>query len=170
MTTQQPIHNEITEVKYTPDVKHVDSVEDARDTDSEIKDNAVRPSYDDIDDGFDPKMIKKLVRKIDLHVIPILALMYCISLIDRTNLSMARAANNKAMNKELGLDVGNRYSLATMIFFIPYIVLEIPVSVKPVTGAQGLLLELVWRLWSAPRHTPHGRSNDPRHSSSGEHG
>lgn len=130
MTTHQPIQHDVVDDKYSADVKHADSVEDARDTDSETKDNAVRPGWVDVDDGFDPKMIKRLVRKIDFHVIPILALMYCISLIDRTNLSMARAANNKAMNTELGLDVGNRYSLATMIFFIPYIVLEIPVSTE----------------------------------------
>lgn len=98
---------------YTADIKHIDSLEDARDTDSEIQDKNVR-IMTDIDEGFDPKQLKRIVRKIDLHVIPILALMYCISLIDRTNLSMARSANEKAMNKELGLDIGSRYSIATM--------------------------------------------------------
>ncbi|TXT13900.1 uncharacterized protein COLE_00093 [Cutaneotrichosporon oleaginosum] len=95
--------------------------------------------------------MKRLVRKIDLHVIPILALMYCISLIDRTNLSMARAANNKAMNKELGLDVGNRYSLATMIFFIPYIILEIPADHQSQIGLRAfgpkIWLSLSCLLW-----------------------
>lgn len=36
--------------------------------------------------------------------------MYCISLIDRTNLSLARAANEKAMDIRLGLNVGDRYT------------------------------------------------------------
>jgi hypothetical protein len=39
---------------------------------------------------------------------------------------VARSVNDKAMNIELGFNVGDRYSIATMIFFIPYILLEIP--------------------------------------------
>jgi len=101
-------------------------VENARSTASDSVEDQYEKHYEDIDEGFDPKVIKKLVRKIDWHIIPILSAMYCISLIDRTNLSMARSVNNKAMNKELGLDKGDRYSIATMIFFIPYIILEIP--------------------------------------------
>lgn len=105
------------EKAYTSDSKHLDNIEDARDIDSEFNDKDVRGAQVDIDEGFDPQAIKRLVRKIDLHVIPILALMYCISLIDRTNLSMARSANEKAMNKELGLHIGSRYSIATMSKF-----------------------------------------------------
>lgn len=79
----------------------------------------------DIDTGLDPVMIKKLVRKIDWRIIPVLSLMYAISLIDRTNLAIARAANDNYMNKELGLATtdprypNNRYSIITLIFFVP---------------------------------------------------
>lgn len=81
----------------------------------------IEPDY-----GYDPVMLKKIVRKIDLRLIPILSAMYCISLIDRTNLSLARAANNGAMHIALGLHIGQRYSIATLVFFVPYIILEVP--------------------------------------------
>lgn len=68
----------------------------------------------DIDEGYDPAFIKRVTRKIDLRLIPILSLMYCISLIDRTNLSITRQANELRMNKELKL-IGNRYSIATIV-------------------------------------------------------
>jgi hypothetical protein len=65
--------------------------------------------HNDVDHGFDPVILKKLMRKIDIRLIPILSAMYCISLIDRTNLSLARAANNLAMQEFLQLGVGERY-------------------------------------------------------------
>ncbi|KLT43192.1 MFS general substrate transporter [Cutaneotrichosporon oleaginosum] len=66
------------------------------------------------------------MRKVDWRLIPILSAMYCVSLIDRTNLSLARQANNMHMDKELGTNLGNRYSIITLIFFVPYIIFEVP--------------------------------------------
>ncbi|TXT06940.1 uncharacterized protein COLE_06271 [Cutaneotrichosporon oleaginosum] len=80
----------------------------------------------DIDAGYDPAMIKRTVRKIDFRLIPILTMMYLVSAMDRANLSLARAANNNQMVKDLQLQIGDRYSIATLAFFIPYIILEVP--------------------------------------------
>jgi len=109
-------------------ISHVEdvSIDNRQDSVSDIEKQKEQPTsetklWDDIDEGFDPAEVKATVRKVDWNIIPILSAMYCISLIDRTNLSIARAANEKAMNRDLGLDQGNRYSLATMIFFIPYV-------------------------------------------------
>ncbi|BGP01810.1 Major facilitator superfamily domain-containing protein [Rhodotorula toruloides] len=71
----------------------------------------------------DPAFAKKTVRKIDWNLIPILSALYCISLIDRTNVSVARLLG---MAKELKLTVGERYSIITLIFFVPYIIFELP--------------------------------------------
>ncbi|BEI83108.1 hypothetical protein CcaverHIS002_0309760 [Cutaneotrichosporon cavernicola] len=147
MSAQQPIRNDSHDtVDEKFKAKHFESIEEARDSASEINDSTPR-TYADIDEGFDPKVVLAIVRKIDLRVIPVLALMYCISLIDRTNLSMARAANDKAMNKELQLDVGNHYSLATMIFFIPYIILEIPSQIGLRYFGPKIWLSLSCFLW-----------------------
>lgn len=46
---------------------------------------------------------------------------------DRKNVSLARAANKEAMQKEL--DLGTfRYNIITLLFFPPYIIFELPVS------------------------------------------
>lgn len=81
----------------------------------------------DIDEGYDPHFVKKTMRKVDWRLIPPLIAMYCISSIDRKNVSLARAANGEAMQKEL--DLGTyRYNIITLVFFPPYIIFELPVS------------------------------------------
>ncbi|KAK0570072.1 hypothetical protein OC861_000213 [Tilletia horrida] len=72
--------------------------------------------------NFDASFVKSTMRRVDFRLVPILALAYAISLIDRTNISLARAAG---MNRELQLQIGQRYSIAVIAFFPPYIALEI---------------------------------------------
>ncbi|RXW11710.1 hypothetical protein EST38_g14145, partial [Candolleomyces aberdarensis] len=60
---------------------------------------------------------------IDFRILPVLALVYSFAFIDRINLGAAYAAG---MGKDLHLTVGSRYSLAALIFFVPYIVLQLP--------------------------------------------
>ncbi|PLB53868.1 MFS general substrate transporter [Aspergillus steynii IBT 23096] len=63
--------------------------------------------------------------------------MYSISLIDRTNLGLALVAG---MQEDLGLDVGQRYTIIVMVFFVAYIVFEIPSNlVLPKAGAANWL-------------------------------
>lgn len=50
-----------------------------------------------------------------------LALLYIISLMDRMNLSMAAIAG---LNKELKLQVGTRYSVTILVFFVAYTVFQ----------------------------------------------
>lgn len=101
--------------QYSPDPYH-----------NKIDDVEQFEQHRSIDEGYDPQEVSRTVRKVDLRLIPILSAMYCISLIDRTNLSLARAANKLQMNVDLqlanadGSSVGNRYGLATVMFFIPY--------------------------------------------------
>lgn len=56
-------------------------------------------------------------RRVDLRLLPILGVMYSISLIDRTNLGLALVAG---MQEDLGLDVGARYTIIVMVFFVAY--------------------------------------------------
>lgn len=89
-------------------------------SDIEFQRQIVEDHKIDIDAGFDPANVKRIVRKVDLRLIPVLSALYCISLIDRTNLSLAREANQRQMDKDLVL-TGSRYSLATLMFFVPYV-------------------------------------------------
>lgn len=62
---------------------------------------------------------KRLIRRIDLRLLIILGAIYSISLIDRTNLSTVRVAGAA---KDLKLTIGERYSIISLVFFVPYIV------------------------------------------------
>ncbi|KAJ2924274.1 hypothetical protein H1R20_g12820, partial [Candolleomyces eurysporus] len=60
---------------------------------------------------------------IDVRILPILALVNSFAFIDRINLGAAYAAG---MGKDLQLTVGSRYSLVTCLFFVPYIIFQLP--------------------------------------------
>ena len=42
---------------------------------------------------YDEKMTRRLVRKIDWHIMPVLVILYLLSFLDRTNIGNARLAN-----------------------------------------------------------------------------
>ncbi|ORX99557.1 major facilitator superfamily domain-containing protein [Clohesyomyces aquaticus] len=69
---------------------------------------------------------KKATRKTDLRLIPILGACYSISVIDRINISAARIAG---MDAELSFNIGNRYSIALLVFFVTYFIFEISSNV-----------------------------------------
>ncbi|KDR68722.1 hypothetical protein GALMADRAFT_231048 [Galerina marginata CBS 339.88] len=76
-----------------------------------------------IDAHYDPVFVKKTIRLIDWRMLPLLGMVYAVALIDRTNLGVARTAG---MGVDLRLDIGERYSIASMVYFFPYILLQIP--------------------------------------------
>ncbi|CAG9998306.1 unnamed protein product [Clonostachys byssicola] len=61
---------------------------------------------------------KKLLRKLDLHIIPCLISLYLMSYIDRANIGNA---NIEGMSVDLGL-TGNQYNIVLSIFFVTYII------------------------------------------------
>ena len=71
----------------------------------------------------DPKVRRKLLRKLDWHIIPPLAVLYSASQVDRGNMGSARV---DGMDAALGLATGSGYSVALLVFFIGYMFLEIP--------------------------------------------
>ncbi|EAU31986.1 predicted protein [Aspergillus terreus NIH2624] len=64
----------------------------------------------------------RIRRKNDLCLVPSVALIYLFCFIDRTNIGNARLAG---LEEDLGLK-GYDYNIALSIFYIPYILLEIP--------------------------------------------
>ncbi|KAJ6589873.1 major facilitator superfamily domain-containing protein [Mycena vulgaris] len=55
-------------------------------------------------------------RRVDWRLLPILGLLYALALIDRTNISIARVVG---LDEDLGLSIGNRFSIVVGIYFIP---------------------------------------------------
>ncbi len=64
----------------------------------------------------------KLVWKIDIHLMPILFLLYMFAFLDRVNIGNARI---QGLLQELHMS-GTDYNVASMILFVPYILLEVP--------------------------------------------
>lgn len=58
---------------------------------------------------------RRLVARIDLHVIPFLCIMYLLAFLDRVNIANA---NVFGLSEDLGL-TGNEYNVALVIFFVP---------------------------------------------------
>ncbi|KAK6579872.1 hypothetical protein PZA11_007580 [Diplocarpon coronariae] len=65
---------------------------------------------------------KKLLRKLDLHLIPFLALIYLLCFLDRTNVGNARLVSLEKDLKMKGLD----YNIALSLLFPFYVLAEIP--------------------------------------------
>ncbi|KAL0956452.1 hypothetical protein HGRIS_002600 [Hohenbuehelia grisea] len=66
---------------------------------------------------------RKTIRQVDWRMLPLLALLYAVALIDRTNTGIARVAG---MGAALKLSVGERYSIISCIYFVPYTLLQLP--------------------------------------------
>ncbi|KAI0517533.1 major facilitator superfamily domain-containing protein [Xylaria bambusicola] len=64
----------------------------------------------------------QLVRRIDFRVLPILFIVYVVSILDRVNISYALTLG---LPDELGLK-GSQPNVALTVFFIPFIIFEIP--------------------------------------------
>ncbi|KAK3698040.1 hypothetical protein LTR37_017156 [Vermiconidia calcicola] len=74
------------------------------------------------DDGevftIDQKAERALVWKFDLHILPLLTLMYLCNALDKANLGNAATAG---LLEDLGMEDNNKYNILLSIFFIPYV-------------------------------------------------
>lgn len=68
---------------------------------------------------------RKLLMKIDSRVIPWLCIMYLLAFLDRVNIANA---NVFGLSEELHLD-GTLYNNALVVFFVPYVLFEIPSNI-----------------------------------------
>ncbi|KAJ5298256.1 uncharacterized protein N7443_006376 [Penicillium atrosanguineum] len=68
------------------------------------------------------KQERVLIRKIDLHILPFVVLLYLFSFLDRVNIGNARLYG---LEEDLGL-VGDQYQIAVSILFVTYCFFEVP--------------------------------------------
>ncbi|KAK9485766.1 major facilitator superfamily domain-containing protein [Lipomyces starkeyi] len=86
---------------------------------------------------------KKLLRKIDLALIPCLWIMYVLNYVDRTNIGNAKIAG---MAKDLDLD-NTRYAWVLSIFFFGYLICEVPSNMVLSRSRPSLFLPGIMLLW-----------------------
>ncbi|OAL46979.1 MFS general substrate transporter [Pyrenochaeta sp. DS3sAY3a] len=65
---------------------------------------------------------KRVIHKVDIRLVPMLAILYLISHIDRANIGNAKI---EGMVEDLGLS-SIQWNIVLSVFFVPYILLEVP--------------------------------------------
>ncbi|KAF4589162.1 Major facilitator superfamily domain, general substrate transporter [Ophiocordyceps camponoti-floridani] len=128
-----------------------DKEDGSRRTESEAMDRATvecdsrEPHNDDDDDCWTDKQRRRIMRRVDRRLVGTIGLLYCISIIDRTNMSTANIAG---MSVDLRLQ-GYRYNLANLVFFFTYIAFQPPSTVLVRRIGPRLHLSVVVLFWGA---------------------
>ncbi|RAQ53615.1 vitamin H transporter [Aspergillus flavus] len=88
---------------------------------------------------------KALVRKVDLTLLPTIWVMYLLSYLDRTNIG-----NAKISGMEVDLELtSNQYSIALVVFFIGYVVFEVPSNLVLGRSRPSVFLPSIMIIWGA---------------------
>ncbi|KAL4937289.1 hypothetical protein BDV06DRAFT_203237 [Aspergillus oleicola] len=89
------------------------------------------------------QMTSKLMRKVDLHLLPLLVVMYLLNFLDRNNLSQARLGT---LEEDLGMK-GTDFNLATSILFVGYLLMQLPSNLLLTRVRPSLFLGIAMGIW-----------------------
>ncbi|KAK2789192.1 hypothetical protein FQN52_006284 [Onygenales sp. PD_12] len=92
---------------------------------------------------FDEKRLKTLLRKVDVRLMPPLAILYLVAFVDRANIGNARLQN---LERDLGLSP-QQFAWCLTIFFFPYSLFEVPSNVMLKILRPSVWLTLIVLLW-----------------------
>ncbi|KAE9371907.1 MFS transporter [Stipitochalara longipes BDJ] len=87
----------------------------------------------------------RLLRKVDVRLLPLLILMYLLNFLDRSNLAQARLGT---LEKDLGMK-GTDFNLATSILFVGYIIMQLPSNLLLTRVKPSVYLGLAMAAWGA---------------------
>lgn len=85
----------------------------------------------------------KLLRKVDLRLMPTLVIMYLLNFLDRSNLAQARQGT---LEEDLGM-TGTDFNLATSIFFVGYLLMQLPSNLLLTRVRPSIYLAASCCLW-----------------------
>ncbi|KAI1124160.1 allantoate permease [Nemania abortiva] len=88
-------------------------------------------------------MKKKLMRKVDTHLLPLLILMYLLNFLDRSNLAQARLGT---LEEDLGMK-GTDFNLATSILFVGYLLMQLPSNLLLTRAKPSVYLSIAMTIW-----------------------
>ncbi|KAM0747407.1 MFS general substrate transporter [Meredithblackwellia eburnea MCA 4105] len=126
----------ITHHDYKPEVDHLSDTS----PDGHIPTSMKQPSR-----VFTPQEESKLYRKIDLRIMPILALLYLLSFMDPGNIGNARLSN---LEKDLHMNPkGNKYNIALTMYFVSYCLFEVPSNIMLKKLRPSIWLASITVLW-----------------------
>ncbi|CAI4214375.1 unnamed protein product [Parascedosporium putredinis] len=94
-------------------------------------------------DGFSPEEEKKLLRKVDWALLPLLSFLYLVSFIDRSNIGNAKVAG---LTDDLDMK-GMQYNTAVTLFFVPYTLFEVPSNILLKMMRPSLWISIILLCW-----------------------
>ena len=77
------------------------------------------------DDALSPEATRRLLRKLDLRILPALTLLYLLSFLDRSNVANARI---EGLTTSLNMS-GDQYLTGLTLYFVGYVLFEIPCNI-----------------------------------------
>ncbi|KFZ00427.1 hypothetical protein V498_00084 [Pseudogymnoascus sp. VKM F-4517 (FW-2822)] len=96
---------------------------------------------------YDAAATRRLLRKLDIRILPFFALLYLLSFLDRTNIGNARLFG---LEKDLGMNPKSlQYNIALAVFFPTYIIAEIPSNMMIKRFGPSIWLSFIMVVWSA---------------------
>ncbi|ODQ54277.1 nicotinic acid plasma membrane transporter [Saitoella complicata NRRL Y-17804] len=92
----------------------------------------------------DPEAERRLLHKLDLHIIPVIMITYLVAFLDRSNVGNAKVAG---MVTDLNL-TGSKFNVLASIFYVTYIAFEIPTSTYLKKFGASKLIPAIVIAWS----------------------
>ncbi|KAG9380441.1 MFS general substrate transporter [Pyrenophora tritici-repentis] len=113
---------------------------------SRFSDDKTETFHDADATTIDPVAEKKLLLKCDLHVLPPLFLLFLLAFLDRVNIGNAKI---QGLTEDLDMSGPNahRYNIALFIFFVPYVLFEVPSNLILKKLKPSTWLSLIMTLW-----------------------
>ncbi|KAH3663955.1 hypothetical protein OGAPHI_004669 [Ogataea philodendri] len=90
------------------------------------------------------KLEKRMLRKMDMVILPVVAWVYLIAYLDRSNIGNAQSAG---LSESLGLS-SSQYSAAVSLFYVTYILVETPCTIVFKKTRPSLVLAILAAAWS----------------------
>ncbi|KAH7072659.1 major facilitator superfamily domain-containing protein [Paraphoma chrysanthemicola] len=91
-----------------------------------------------------PELDARLNRKFDVHILPWLFGIWLFSFIDRSNIGNARIAG---LTTDLGIATGTSFNVALLVFYIPYILVDVPSNLLVKRLRAGIYLPSLITAW-----------------------
>ncbi|CAN9393001.1 unnamed protein product [Alternaria alternata] len=97
-----------------------------------------------LDETIDVALDRRVNRKFDTHILPWLFGIWLFSFIDRSNIGNTRIAG---LSDELSITTGTRFNIALLVFYIPYILVDVPSNLLVKRLRAGIYLPALITAW-----------------------
>ncbi|SPO07182.1 related to putative tartrate transporter [Cephalotrichum gorgonifer] len=128
-------------------IEHEEKVQRATSPSTAIADTLKTDDYAERfeaqDEEWKKRFERKLVRKVDIRLLPTLIIMYLLNFLDRSNLAQARQGS---LEKDLNMS-GTDFNLATSIFFVGYLLMQLPSNLLLTKVRPALYLSASCCMW-----------------------